>query len=392
MNDVPRGITPTDSGCGAGQGPDRVQAQRGSCRWAAFVMAVCFAGAAPGIRAHGEVMSEDDACVIRIGVFEGHFKLYQPRDRQQEEFCEDLPGAGETVLVMEYLSPALREAPLELRIIRDLDGLKQYARQADVDRIEDLEAVTVFHQPPQVHPDVFTAVFTIDQPGWYIGILTARHPEGHRSYAAVFPIEAGFTGPGYFVPLLLVLALMQLGYWWMNGRLGRWRAGFRARRLGVPADRAPAAVQDAGQRVSPRATAIAWLLPCLLSLAATEARSDETPACVSVQGAFQVSYRSELDPIRINQIHDWVLRVTTPDGKAVSGAQIGITGGMPRHDHGLPTQPVVVELLNGGDYPGDYPGNYRVEGMRFHMPGEWEISISITSGSVRDTCVFVLRL
>jgi hypothetical protein len=129
-----------------------------------------------------------------------------------------------------------------------------------------------------------------------------------------------------------------------------------------------------------------------LFLADAEVRAGEPPSCVSARGAYLVSYHSELDPIGINQIHDWVLHVTTAHGNAVSGAHIAIAGGMPQHNHGLPTQPVVIEDISGGDNTGDYPGNYRVEGMRFHMQGEWEISISITSGSVQDTCVFVLQL
>jgi len=106
--------------------------------------------------------------------------------------------------------------------------------------------------------------------------------------------------------------------------------------------------------------------------------------CVSTSGAYQVRYRSELQPIRINSIHAWVLQLQTAEGKPVSGAVIEIQGGMPRHDHGLPTRPQVTAG------PGD--GNYRIEGLRFHMQGEWQLSLSITSGKEEDTCMISLQL
>lgn len=110
----------------------------------------------------------------------------------------------------------------------------------------------------------------------------------------------------------------------------------------------------------------------------------EEGSCVSARGVYPVRYHSELQPIRINTLHAWGLQVQTAAGKPVSGAVIEIRGGMPQHDHGLPTRPQV----NAG--PGD--GTYRIEGLRFHMPGEWEISLSISAAGETDTCVISLQL
>ena len=63
---------------------------------------------------------------------------------------------------------------------------------------------------------------------------------------------------------------------------------------------------------------------------------------------------------------------------------LSIDGGMPEHDHGLPTAPRVVAELGGGDY--------RIEGLRFHMSGLWEIQISIDSGDHRDVVTIPLEL
>ena len=104
----------------------------------------------------------------------------------------------------------------------------------------------------------------------------------------------------------------------------------------------------------------------------------------STRGLFAVSYESELQPIEINRIHNWTLHIETTSGDPVAGAGIEVTGGMPLHNHGLPTRPLVTEEL--GD------GTYRLEGMRFHMPGDWEITIKIDVDGKTDTVIVTLHL
>ena len=55
---------------------------------------------------------------------------------------------------------------------------------------------------------------------------------------------------------------------------------------------------------------------------------------------------------------------------------ISIDGGMPQHGHGFPTQPRVTREL--GD------GRYLLEGMKFSMPGWWEIKLKVDAASGTD--------
>ncbi|MBX3577194.1 MAG: FixH family protein [Rhizobiaceae bacterium] len=84
-----------------------------------------------------------------------------------------------------------------------------------------------------------------------------------------------------------------------------------------------------------------------------------------------------------NELHAWTLTVTTPAGEAVTGATIGVDGGMPQHGHGLPTAPAATEL--GG-------GRYRIDGVRFNMSGWWELKFSISAAQGKDDVVFNLSL
>lgn len=101
-------------------------------------------------------------------------------------------------------------------------------------------------------------------------------------------------------------------------------------------------------------------------------------------GHFRVRYESEIDPIVINRMHRWHLELTDSDGNDVNGASISVTGGMPAHDHGLPTRPRVTEEPAAG--------RYVLEGLRFHMGGHWELELTIEAGGLRDVVVIELDL
>jgi hypothetical protein len=101
-------------------------------------------------------------------------------------------------------------------------------------------------------------------------------------------------------------------------------------------------------------------------------------------GVYRVSYTSSIEPIEINAMHEWVLHIETPEGDPVESAEITVDGGMPAHNHGLPTAPRVTEYLGGGDY--------RVQGLRFHMRGKWLVSFDIREADRGDTITFELTL
>jgi hypothetical protein len=105
---------------------------------------------------------------------------------------------------------------------------------------------------------------------------------------------------------------------------------------------------------------------------------------LSEQGAYRVSYTSEVSPVPKHKLHAWTLHVETADGKPVDNAEVTVDGDMPQHGHGLPTQPVVTEKLGNGDY--------RVEGMKFQMGGWWQVYVDVTSAGKKDKVTFNMTL
>ena len=92
-----------------------------------------------------------------------------------------------------------------------------------------------------------------------------------------------------------------------------------------------------------------------------------------VQERFRLSYKSQVEPLPLNRIHSWLLRVETTDAKPVEKAKIRVDGGMPAHNHGLPTEPIVIEIGNG---------DYLVQGLKFSMTGHWEMWFEIQAAGI----------
>lgn len=108
------------------------------------------------------------------------------------------------------------------------------------------------------------------------------------------------------------------------------------------------------------------LLLCLVSLPALGQgqilRSD----------GLQVELHSQVQPPPLNQMHSWLITLRNAEGVPLDGARITVDGGMPAHDHGLATRPEVT--AERGE------GRYLLEGVRFHMAGDWLLQLQIEHG------------
>jgi hypothetical protein len=185
-----------------------------------LVTVVAVSGVIPqSAHAHGSVTPDADLCIIRIGYYRAHFKVYLPEARGHEDFCEDLPGIGNSIFVMEYEHDGLAAVPVDFRIIENVTGQGRFTNTAHIEAIGNLEPITVFHHPAAIQRDVFTVSHRFEQPGEYVGIVTVTRADGAGSYTAVFPFEAGYTGLGYWPWIVGGLLLLQLNYLWMSGRI-----------------------------------------------------------------------------------------------------------------------------------------------------------------------------
>ena len=135
--------------------------------------------AAASAQAHGGLAMDQDKCKLRVGRYTMHFVGYQPESPSgPQEFCEDIPEIGHTIVVLDYLNDELRDMPTEVRIIKDTGG------QADLDDI------TVLHIPPKVYASgSLNFELTFREPGRFVGLVTVG--EGGNRMVSRFPFSVG---------------------------------------------------------------------------------------------------------------------------------------------------------------------------------------------------------
>ena len=147
---------------------------------------------ASAVWSHGSVVDSGEGCVIRMDFYSAHFSIFQPQTRGHRQYCEDLPDISESVFVLEYLHNSLREVPVDFRIIRNTSELGRFVRWQDIEALDDLELLTVFHQRVPPRPDgVLSVMHTFVERGNYVGIVTVPHPNRNDLYRAVFPFSVG---------------------------------------------------------------------------------------------------------------------------------------------------------------------------------------------------------
>lgn len=130
--------------------------------------------------------------------------------------------------------------------------------------------------------------------------------------------------------------------------------------------------------------ALSLLAACGMSMPAPIPAAELATTGPTVAGLFTVSYQSDDTPVPVNTLHAWTLHITDSAGRPVSNATVSVSGDMPAHGHGMPTRPQVT--------PGPAEGDYRVEGMKFQMPGEWMVTVTVTDTAGADHADFMLEL
>ncbi len=126
-------------------------------------------------------------------------------------------------------------------------------------------------------------------------------------------------------------------------------------------------------------------VPGSATAAADSSAALSTPTfAVSTKAGNRLLIFSELAPLAINRMHRWRLRLSDASGAPIGNARITLRGGMPDHDHGLPTRPEASAT--------DGPGEYLLQGIRFHMPGRWLLEFSIAVEDAADSAAIEFEL
>jgi hypothetical protein len=107
----------------------------------AAVLMLIVALSHPGFAAaHGGSDVEQDPCTRLAGENMVHFSAYQPQYELTDQYCTEIPRAGDTFLVVDLVDPTLRTEPVGMRVMKG-NGRSE----ADVQIVADVR--------PSTHPD-----------------------------------------------------------------------------------------------------------------------------------------------------------------------------------------------------------------------------------------------
>jgi hypothetical protein len=174
-----------------------------------------------GAFAHGGVSQQGNKCVLKIGPDIMYFTGYQPQS-SREEFCDDIPNAGQMVVALDMQEKELRDMATEIRIIKDLGThttLNGYPYLTDGELSDTgvLDSATVFYSAPKKYPTgTLTFEHTFPETGKFIGIVTVKNDHG-QTYVSQFPFSVGTPiAKTLAIWGILVAALLGIGF-------GLWR-------------------------------------------------------------------------------------------------------------------------------------------------------------------------
>lgn len=156
------------------------------------------------VNAHGGLSLAEDMCKLTIGPYTMHFTGYQPESSQEQEFCEDIPNVGRTIVALDYVDEALRPMTTEVRIIRDTGSE------------DNLDEITIFLIEPKVYSNgsvTFEHSFPVE--GKFVGLVTVR--ENDTEYVSRFPFAVG-TGGKSSLPMILgaLVIVAAIGFYFMQ--------------------------------------------------------------------------------------------------------------------------------------------------------------------------------
>ena len=120
--------------------------------------------------------------------------------------------------------------------------------------------------------------------------------------------------------------------------------------------------------------------------AATVAPIPADPASLqpSEGGLYLAGLRSQDGEVPIGRMHSWVFHVETVEGTFFQPVRLAVSGGMPQHGHGFVTEPRVTRVLGNGDF--------LVEGVKFHMAGDWTFRFEVVGPAGPDVAIFHVQV
>lgn len=130
-------------------------------------------------------------------------------------------------------------------------------------------------------------------------------------------------------------------------------------------------------------SAFRWLLTALVMLAISCGTGTEFRETFTESEVYSIRWAPDMERLRPGVLFGMDVTVTgasAASSTAMRDVSLSVTATMPSHgDHGMDTRP---QITRTGD------GTFRVDGMRFTMPGRWDVAFVVDGPAGSDRAVF----
>ncbi|MEK8092136.1 hypothetical protein WOC76_06320 [Methylocystis sp. IM3] len=172
----------------------------------AFVAAISLQAPVEAQQVTGGPIQQVEQCVARIGPDVLTFAFYQPL-RSRNQFCEEIPETGPTIIVVDSMQDELRDMTIELRLIKatgSIDGEMTWNEKS-------LEA---YLPPTKFNSGTLTYEHNFLERGKYVALIRARDENGSKEYNATFEFTVGETSIRELIATSF-LSISALGGFWL---------------------------------------------------------------------------------------------------------------------------------------------------------------------------------
>lgn len=170
----------------------------------AFVAAVALTTRAQAQQVTGGPIQQIQQCVTKIGPNTLSFTFYQPL-KSRNQFCEEVPEIGPTVIVIDSMQDELRDMTMELRVMK--------AAEADVDAAENGQIVEAYLPPATFKSGTIQYEHNFLERGNYVAFVRARGQNGSKEYNATFTFSVGETSRRELIATSFLTVSALVGFW-----------------------------------------------------------------------------------------------------------------------------------------------------------------------------------
>jgi hypothetical protein len=158
-------------------------------------------------------------CVVKIGPNTLNFSFYQPL-KSRDQFCEDVPEVGPTIIVIDSMQDELRDMTMELRVLKGVGG--------DGEAGTDGQTVEAYLPPAQFQSGTIQYLHDFSERGNYVALVRARDQDGSKEYNGSFSFSVGEASKRDLIATSFLTASALGAFWlWFRRKFrarGQWKA------------------------------------------------------------------------------------------------------------------------------------------------------------------------